>query len=563
MSKQDRITDAFQMDRVNPFQSDAELERFYRQSRWLAECAECVYPPTTNSKVDPSMAKWEEIWEEFVREDQDALKKEVDEAAGRAKWEDAMTAFLKKPNVNRSLDELQLDAIAENLNGEIAKHRSWARPQTWFSVSDEYRLAKQRWELSHRLWAAAAENRIRNQIQQNWSDSSDSDLKIEFGSKSGIEYFLASGSNLVVLCFRGTEVNKFGDILTDCRAWQIGVPIKQRTNASVAATQEAVSKKPMASAKFHEGFWSALHGVWDELEKKSIWTDVRKSPEKQVWITGHSLGGALATLAAYRLVSDGVLDADQIRGIVTFGQPRVGDRLFVAGYETLKDRHYRFVNNCDVVTMIPPKSLYLVSAAVEMARSKLLGSKSKTAVDPKKEEANTRKKTYEYSDVGRIVFVNRSGKVKLMRPRFYWPIQLVMGRIGSHAMSPFLNVRQRGFIERFVPFVADHSMQEYSRVLKKECERRAVDRLHRDFLIDALTAMRAKPELQARPESLLLKSAQKAWNALKAMADKAAADKTTVDTMQTMPPADAWLKWQAVEMENRREAIENAIRSLQ
>ncbi|EYB84297.1 hypothetical protein Y032_0320g2411 [Ancylostoma ceylanicum] len=45
-------------------------------------------------------------------------------------------------------------------------------------------------------------------------------------------------------------------------------------------------------------------------------------------ISGHSLGGALATLAASNLVQLRVLaNADKVK-LVTFGQPRVGDQAF-------------------------------------------------------------------------------------------------------------------------------------------------------------------------------------------------------------------------------------------
>lgn len=68
------------------------------------------------------------------------------------------------------------------------------------------------------------------------------------------------------------------------------------------------------------------------------------------WITGHSLGGSIATLFAYRLRQLG----HDVAGLYTFGSPRVGDRCFAAQHDwLLKDRHYRVVHNSDVVPRVP------------------------------------------------------------------------------------------------------------------------------------------------------------------------------------------------------------------
>jgi triacylglycerol lipase len=60
--------------------------------------------------------------------------------------------------------------------------------------------------------------------------------------------------------------------------------------------------------------------------------------------TGHSLGAAIATIVASRL------DADEL---YTFGSPRVGNKAFVDEMMNDKIKHYRFVNNNDVVTTVP------------------------------------------------------------------------------------------------------------------------------------------------------------------------------------------------------------------
>jgi triacylglycerol lipase len=88
-------------------------------------------------------------------------------------------------------------------------------------------------------------------------------------------------------------------------------------------------------------------GFHDGLE--SVWTDVSAALDTlpadcPVFYTGHSLGAALATLAATRR---------SLRAAYVFGCPRVGNAGFVAGFANLPI--YRVVDGSDVVTMVPPE----------------------------------------------------------------------------------------------------------------------------------------------------------------------------------------------------------------
>jgi len=79
-----------------------------------------------------------------------------------------------------------------------------------------------------------------------------------------------------------------------------------------------------------------------------------------VWITGHSLGAATATLAYARLLfcpHDLTDKRVKLRGAYTFGSPRVGNAVFRALVDgkgaTEKVKNYRVVNANDAVTTIP------------------------------------------------------------------------------------------------------------------------------------------------------------------------------------------------------------------
>ncbi|MCK7478059.1 MAG: lipase family protein [Candidatus Moduliflexus flocculans] len=70
-------------------------------------------------------------------------------------------------------------------------------------------------------------------------------------------------------------------------------------------------------SKVHRGFKSALEEVWDDLFP---YLKALQGRGCRIWMTGHSLGAALATLAADRY--------GEVQGVYTFGSPRVGNGRF-------------------------------------------------------------------------------------------------------------------------------------------------------------------------------------------------------------------------------------------
>jgi triacylglycerol lipase len=104
----------------------------------------------------------------------------------------------------------------------------------------------------------------------------------------------------------------------------------------------------------HEGFKNALNVVWPKPVNI-----LKPLADRPVWITGHSLGAALATLAADRVTRERASSQlGELKGIYTFGSPLVGDRQFVDGFNTrCADRSFRFVNDQDTVTRLPPRLL--------------------------------------------------------------------------------------------------------------------------------------------------------------------------------------------------------------
>ena len=173
------------------------------------------------------------------------------------------------------------------------------------------------------LIAYKPEKEIENETQ-NWGCT-----KLLFFSRNGTQAFITSNDDLLILAFRGTE-QKLEDWMTD---------------ADMNLTDGP-------GGKVHDGFHRALKNVWLDIRKA---LDEFRGNGQSIWITGHSLGAALATLAAATLGDD--KEDIPVNGIYTFGQPRVGDRTFARNYnQDFSQIAFRFVNNNDVVTRVPPRT---------------------------------------------------------------------------------------------------------------------------------------------------------------------------------------------------------------
>src|SRR5205823_5194218 len=100
----------------------------------------------------------------------------------------------------------------------------------------------------------------------------------------------------------------------------------------------------------HRGFYYAFADVQALLERR-----LDDFADRQVLLTGHSLGGALAGIAAAEWQA-----TRAIKGIYTFGQPAVGfDRYRAFMGEHYGDCYFRFVNEDDIVPRVPPGYMHV------------------------------------------------------------------------------------------------------------------------------------------------------------------------------------------------------------
>jgi triacylglycerol lipase len=146
------------------------------------------------------------------------------------------------------------------------------------------------------------------------------------------EAVFAITSRFCVVAFRGTTSRQ--DVRTDLQA---------KLNSALVS----VDHRPV---KVHAGFYAAYKKVEARLE--ALLADPKCS-DKPIYLTGHSLGGALALVASAALGGRKSF-GDRIAAVYTFGCPRAGGRDFPL---VVKAPHYRVVNGGDMVPFVPPSWL--------------------------------------------------------------------------------------------------------------------------------------------------------------------------------------------------------------
>lgn len=118
---------------------------------------------------------------------------------------------------------------------------------------------------------------------------------------------------------------------------------------------------PTGTYKVHSG----IYNTWQEDLKAPVLLALKDAFEKfpasghnGLYVTGHSRGGAFATIAAVELNFEAAnlgltAPTEQIK-LFTMGSLRVGDANYAALIENLFTTRYRIVNNADIVTALPP-----------------------------------------------------------------------------------------------------------------------------------------------------------------------------------------------------------------
>ncbi len=147
-------------------------------------------------------------------------------------------------------------------------------------------------------------------------------INTDFLNNDGSQAYVFSNHIDIVIAFRGTEADDWNDLKADINA--------------LHALAETVGR-------VHRGFKQEADDLWPLLEK------ILESNSKNLWFTGHSLGGAMATICGGRCLLSRIKSSPT--QIQTFGSPRVGNKRYI---NHAKVDYIRWVNNNDIVTRSPP-----------------------------------------------------------------------------------------------------------------------------------------------------------------------------------------------------------------
>ena len=157
--------------------------------------------------------------------------------------------------------------------------------------------------------------------------------QVRFFDKLSTQCYVANNDQFAIVAFRGSEIWK-----------KEGKFDLRKAFADFKADVDIRLTEWPGGGKVHRGFKGALDEVWLELLDYLTHLDNKGC---KIWMTGHSLGAALATLAADRYRN--------VQGVYTFGSPRVGDGGFKANFEA---EAFRIINNTDIATRVPPPGRY-------------------------------------------------------------------------------------------------------------------------------------------------------------------------------------------------------------
>ncbi len=239
---------------------------------------------------------------------------------------------------------------------EIAKLEAsiQTKLKSWSSEAERQTLLRDSLERYQKAFGNPVFNRDILKLYQSYMDISDPNRNIYYiiGTRpdpdkkvfqASTQAFYAENEKLdfAVISFRGTESDSQDDISTDL---------------DIAHTEMAEFQSEKVMRGFYNAYKEVNRKIAELLERQSL---SRKTP-LNLWITGHSLGGATGTLLMADLLNQklrGNLKNINIMGLYTYGSPRVGDNKFALRFDSYAMFYnvpiYRVRHFQDIVTGIP------------------------------------------------------------------------------------------------------------------------------------------------------------------------------------------------------------------
>jgi len=161
------------------------------------------------------------------------------------------------------------------------------------------------------------------------------DFQIKFEASNGTDAIFSYGgydptTDRIIIVFRGTEPDSLKDWLDDLDNMEL-VPWKGNSSLEVGDG-------------WNKGYDSVRNQILSGAQLLN-----QTYPGKQLCITGHSLGAALAGVCAVDLIEEGYSNLL----VYTYGEPRIGNLNFANYMQTILPNYYRVINDRDIVPKLP------------------------------------------------------------------------------------------------------------------------------------------------------------------------------------------------------------------
>ena len=163
------------------------------------------------------------------------------------------------------------------------------------------------------------------------------DLTLEhFADRDGAQAYIFGNETDIVVACRGTEPNDWNDVKADVNAFMV--------------LAETVGRVHRGFKREVDDLWPALEQIAARMEPaRALVEQIIANDERTLWFTGHSLGGAMATISAGRCFLAHIPATPE--GVYTYGAPRVGTARYI---NSVSVDLTRWVNNNDIVPRVPP-----------------------------------------------------------------------------------------------------------------------------------------------------------------------------------------------------------------
>lgn len=164
---------------------------------------------------------------------------------------------------------------------------------------------------------------------------------------------IAEGHDRIILAFKGTSSTQ--NIVTDINVRLLSLSHlfddeNLESDLSNVPLNVHKASRTFRRAKIHAGFAAAYGTVQQGLRK--VTRALLQEKTRPIFLTGHSLGGALATLSSLDLLLSENIPGHRLL-VSTFGSPKVGNNAFQELYDYLIPTHWRVVAGGDLISRIP------------------------------------------------------------------------------------------------------------------------------------------------------------------------------------------------------------------